>query len=985
MTQNLHTSSSHAATSADVQSNTQQPSAPQVSTPEETLPPPHAAASAIFAERRQGQGVSHHDMSSEDHSAASVGSAAARADDLDSESSSSALSEVTERDSTTYWRPHDQGQNEFGEHSDIFDRRRHIAYGEELLAAYHFEHLNQVLSAPQTTAESHPLSQMDTATAVAHAIAKALSDKDDPNAAAPQSASVVAPEAALEQAAASAKSQAQELAKGINQLQDTLQRMDFSAQRRDDTTGHDPELLRTYNTTLQGSISSLDVPEINSRITALKNAEHKLNATPHLNEQEMQDYSFLLGGRSHIESHIEPRLAKRIQAAHERINHLKAAQEQKSSASTAAPHDLFAASTKTVGGASLAPEGPEAVEAQSSLLQGEIDTIKGLLRGLHNLEHSIHLLMAILGDGLMLHAIGSNYQRKVLWVNQALCKIYGYSYSQIEKLTSTPQNPQIIHPSDIERFFLSFMRCAAHQQQARDLASVFTDIPEDAASSSSSTTTDGAAPQQKPAAAAAAAPAGAEIEAMARADAKIADALTAAATRNSGLAGSGAAAESATLGSHESVDPDAQFVLQDLTTHLQMLQSISSTDNVVHIEYRVLNGESKKYIWIDLRGVYIGQFQGHALFLCLIKEITAEKKTKDRMERWIRKSELLSEACQEMVFEYDFNTDVFERFGNYQDYVPALQRKQEGFLANLPIKDNIHPDDLHILSSLLRDTTLARENKRRTVKFRLCPLGCKEYLWHACSAIGYTEESTGHIKIIGKVYNIHSYETHIASLSIKNQHDPMTHLLNKTAMEQQCRQTLQERKQERHALLMIDIDNFKQVNDTCGHSFGDEVIQMVASCLTNTFRSSDLVARVGGDEFAVLLKHVSFDQAIALSELYLQILRNQGARLSRPYNVTSSVGIAFYPDDASNFIDLYNAADNALYTVKRQHKGTIAQYNSCLVAMPTPVLMPNSVLTQEQERFEKTMQHIDEEHAEAVAQGAVAPPASARSDSTPKG
>ena len=104
---------------------------------------------------------------------------------------------------------------------------------------------------------------------------------------------------------------------------------------------------------------------------------------------------------------------------------------------------------------------------------------------------------------------------------------------------------------------------------------------------------------------------------------------------------------------------------------------------------------------------------------------------------------------------------------------------------------------------------------------------------------------------------------------------------------------------------------------------------------------------------------MSFEQSLALAELYLQILSTQCTQLSQPYQVTSSVGIAYFPDDAANFDDLYNAADNALYMVKRHNKGKVAQYNDCLVAQPTPVIPPEMVLNQEQERFAQTLQKLE--------------------------
>ena len=866
---------------------------------------------------------------------------------------------VTDLDTITYWHPRYKTATDFMAEQDSNSGQAHPIYGEELLAALHYVHLNQALTAPNPqAARLAALSQASSSLTDVSLIlqnTEALDSGNNTSQTAP-APNALQPSAAAQTATKSTVSgngDPESQVKGSDQASQPMPEMDFSAIHSFDPVSG-AAILRARDAMLPTNTdSSLEVPDVNRHISGLIAADHKLKATPHLNEKEVMDYSYIHGGRRGMLVNVEQQIAQRLQAVKDKMRSV----EQTAASLAAATVDTFnpvsSATAYPENHGPLAAKTPLLTEAYSAglaaaaadkfsmplgqalTLQPEISFLEGLIRGMHNLEHSIHLLMAILGDGLMLHAIGNNYQRKMLWVNQSLCKIYGYSYHQLDKLTGTPQNPQIIHPNDIGRFFNTFINCAAKQQQKVAASK--------AAQEAAQTTASGA---YAAAAQASQAEDGA-IDPTADAGASVSTAPTA-------VAAAAAATESAHI-----TDPDAQFILNDLATHLQNLQMVDNEDNIAHTEYRVLNGKSKQYMWIDIRGVYIGQYQGMALFLCLLKEITAEKKTKDRMERWIRKSEMLSEACQELVFEYDYNTDVFERFGNYQDYVPALQRKQKDFLENLPIKDNIHPDDRHILSSVLRDTSLASENKRRTVKFRLCPLGGQEYLWHACSAIGYTEESTGHIKIIGKVYNIHSYESHIATLNLKNQHDPMTHLLNKTAMDQRSRQILLERKQERHALLMIDIDNFKQVNDKYGHSFGDEVIHMVANCLKNTFRSSDLVARVGGDEFAVLLKHVSFEQSLALAELYLQILSTQCAQLSQPYQVTSSVGIAYFPDDAANFDDLYNAADNALYMVKRHNKGKVAQYNDCLVAQPTLMIPPGMVLNQEQERFAQTLHKLE--------------------------
>ena len=94
------------------------------------------------------------------------------------------------------------------------------------------------------------------------------------------------------------------------------------------------------------------------------------------------------------------------------------------------------------------------------------------------------------------------------------------------------------------------------------------------------------------------------------------------------------------------------------------------------------------------------------------------------------------------------------------------------------------------------------------LKFRLRPTNSTEYQWHVCSIIGYTEETTGHIMIIGKLYSIHNYEAKIAMLNKEKKLDPMTKLLNKTTMEHSVASALSEGQDigQHQAMLMIDID-----------------------------------------------------------------------------------------------------------------------------------------------------------------------------------
>jgi diguanylate cyclase (GGDEF)-like protein len=136
---------------------------------------------------------------------------------------------------------------------------------------------------------------------------------------------------------------------------------------------------------------------------------------------------------------------------------------------------------------------------------------------------------------------------------------------------------------------------------------------------------------------------------------------------------------------------------------------------------------------------------------------------------------------------------------------------------------------------------------------------------------------------------------------------------------------LANRQQRQLAVIFIDLDGFKAVNDTCGHEAGDQLLQRVAGALRQTVRQSDLVARLGGDEFAILASEGR--EAIQLGRLTERLLKavitaaSQDARIQTP--VSASIGVAIYPADADTPGNLLDAADAAMYAAKKGGKNKV--------------------------------------------------------------
>ena len=155
----------------------------------------------------------------------------------------------------------------------------------------------------------------------------------------------------------------------------------------------------------------------------------------------------------------------------------------------------------------------------------------------------------------------------------------------------------------------------------------------------------------------------------------------------------------------------------------------------------------------------------------------------------------------------------------------------------------------------------------------------------------------------------------------KSQIDEMTSLLNKMTVEKLITKTLTEREDGLHALMVIDIDNFKSVNDVYGHTMGDHVISVIAGVISSQFRSTDYVGRIGGDEFVVMMVDIPSDEIALTKAENLVSLVKYKENLSIPENISISVGMAFSGPEDQEYDDLAAKADQALYVSKKAGKG----------------------------------------------------------------
>jgi diguanylate cyclase (GGDEF)-like protein len=151
-------------------------------------------------------------------------------------------------------------------------------------------------------------------------------------------------------------------------------------------------------------------------------------------------------------------------------------------------------------------------------------------------------------------------------------------------------------------------------------------------------------------------------------------------------------------------------------------------------------------------------------------------------------------------------------------------------------------------------------------------------------------------------------------------YDALTGLANRTLLDERLSESLANAEQQSHkvALLLIDLDEFKPINDTHGHEVGDVVLQDIAMRLQRLVRSSDTVARLGGDEFVIVMPGLGdAARAVTIGENVIRELSQPVIMDELALAVSASVGVSFYPDDGSDAASLLRRADMAMYEAKR--------------------------------------------------------------------
>ncbi len=363
----------------------------------------------------------------------------------------------------------------------------------------------------------------------------------------------------------------------------------------------------------------------------------------------------------------------------------------------------------------------------------------------------------------------------------------------------------------------------------------------------------------------------------------------------------------------------------DRPAFLSAMQAHLQNGGRADTEYRLMRKNADPIWVLDRSRVYI-ETDGQEYVYHALRDNSQIRHNINALRAEAERHELLTKQSEGVIFTLDLDTDTLTCSSRWQEIFgyPPLS---EHFMTSLPKASHFHPDDLPPMTSWAEGLRRG-ENAQPYLEVRIINRDGK-YIWCRIHARLQRDETAQTNRIVGIIYDIDEFKQTTLALKARAERDSLTKLLNKDSTQQLVTEHLNAQDdQSLSALLILDLDNFKAVNDNYGHLYGDAVLSQIGSSLRSLFRSQDIIGRIGGDEFLVFLKDIPNVELVHdRCRLLLSTFRELFSRLMPDLPVSCSVGAALAPTHAPDYSNLFQHADEALYLAKRKGKDQYKMYD----------------------------------------------------------
>lgn len=341
---------------------------------------------------------------------------------------------------------------------------------------------------------------------------------------------------------------------------------------------------------------------------------------------------------------------------------------------------------------------------------------------------------------------------------------------------------------------------------------------------------------------------------------------------------------------------------------LRLMQTGLDMEN----EFRVLC-KDRNLIWILAKFRLLPDGDGGECLYGVLIEITDPKRKQEELRLRLEQYQIIMNQTTDILFEWDIREDTLTFSANWSKKFGYDPINRE-ISSQIPLSENIHKDDMAAFMKIMSDTA-AGEPYSET-EFRIKDIKNK-YRWCRIRATAQFDNDGQAIKAVGVILDIHAEKREKQNLLKMAQQDPLTGIFNKITTNKFIEQKMNYFDGTvKQALMIVDVDYFKLVNDTYGHLAGDKILSQVASALKENVRSSDIVGRIGGDEFLVYLAEVESEEVAVIKAKKLHnTLGKLLPEIDAPA-ISCSIGVAVFPHGDIDFENLYCYADQALYQCK---------------------------------------------------------------------
>ena len=344
----------------------------------------------------------------------------------------------------------------------------------------------------------------------------------------------------------------------------------------------------------------------------------------------------------------------------------------------------------------------------------------------------------------------------------------------------------------------------------------------------------------------------------------------------------------------------------------------------ISVSHRLVRKDGSRF-WVLHTGRLENGPDGREYLHSSLSDISSCMETVEILERKLSRYEIILAQTENVLFEWDLTTDALSVSDTWKKIFgsePASTDVHRKLLQGA----YFHPDDLPMLFDGI--SNLQQGSAYEMAEVRVATEKGR-YLWCRFRATAIRDGQGTLKKIAGIIINIDAEKQEAQALQERAERDSLTKLLNKNTGRKRAEAYFRQFSDAAQcALLIIDLDDFKGINDRYGHLFGDAVLTKAAREIKRLFRNQDIIARIGGDEFMVLMRGVA-DRVLVENRCQRLLSVFDGAFQSGQHKISLkvSVGIAMSPEHGSSYYEVFEHADQALYEAKRTGKNRYAFYD----------------------------------------------------------